>query len=327
MTSSSTTSARVWSIVLAGGEGEQVQPLIHRWLGQQKPKQFCTFVGTRSMFQHTLDRATQVTPPERTITVIARRHRREAWAQLEGRTVGTVLVQPWTCGLAAAILLPLTDLRVRDPHATVVILPSDQFVYPEDRFIGAVRHAVGIVERFEDRLVLLGVRPDGLELDYGWIEPGHDLSRSQRGPRVRTVRRFKEKPTAADADALLASGALWNTLVLASKVETLWRLAWRCVPDTMALLARYADAIATSREGKVLEAVYRAMPDRNFSASVLERVSDRIAVIQMDDVLWSDWGKPYRIANTLRRIAREPAFPLACLGHSLSPIMPSSGVA
>jgi mannose-1-phosphate guanylyltransferase len=39
---------RVWSIVLAGGKGEGVQPLVQRWLGHPKPKQFCTFVGTRS---------------------------------------------------------------------------------------------------------------------------------------------------------------------------------------------------------------------------------------------------------------------------------------
>ena len=40
---------------------------------------------------------------------------------------------------------------------------------------------------------------------------------------------------------------------------------------------------------------------------------DRAAVIEMSGVLWSDWGKPQRIANTLRRIGRQPAFPLECL--------------
>ena len=53
-----TRQNRVWSIVLAGGEGERVQPLVQRWLGQPKPKQYCAFVGTRSLLQHTLDRAT-----------------------------------------------------------------------------------------------------------------------------------------------------------------------------------------------------------------------------------------------------------------------------
>ena len=45
----------VWSIVLAGGDGVRTKEFIRRWLGYEKPKQYCTFVGSRSMFQHTLD--------------------------------------------------------------------------------------------------------------------------------------------------------------------------------------------------------------------------------------------------------------------------------
>jgi mannose-1-phosphate guanylyltransferase len=61
----------LWSIILAGGEGERLRPLMQRWLGQHKPKQYCTFVGTRSMLQHTLDRADQISDPEQKVTVIA----------------------------------------------------------------------------------------------------------------------------------------------------------------------------------------------------------------------------------------------------------------
>ena len=45
----------LWSIILAGGEGERTRPFIEQWLGGHKPKQYCTFVGKRSMLQHTLD--------------------------------------------------------------------------------------------------------------------------------------------------------------------------------------------------------------------------------------------------------------------------------
>lgn len=46
-----------WSLVLAGGEGERTRPFIKEWLGYHKPKQFCSFVGRRSMLQHTWGRA------------------------------------------------------------------------------------------------------------------------------------------------------------------------------------------------------------------------------------------------------------------------------
>ena len=59
-----------WAIVLAGGEGERLRPQIKGWLGYHCPKQYCTFVGRRSMLQHTLDRAKQLVPADRIITVM-----------------------------------------------------------------------------------------------------------------------------------------------------------------------------------------------------------------------------------------------------------------
>ena len=51
------------SVVLAGGDGERLRPFVQRWLGRHKPKQYCTFIGTRSMFQHTLDRSDRILLP------------------------------------------------------------------------------------------------------------------------------------------------------------------------------------------------------------------------------------------------------------------------
>jgi mannose-1-phosphate guanylyltransferase len=58
-----------WSIILAGGEGERIRPLIQQCLGHHKPKQYCTFVGHRSMFQRTLDRADRKSLPEHRVTI------------------------------------------------------------------------------------------------------------------------------------------------------------------------------------------------------------------------------------------------------------------
>src|SRR3989454_11877667 len=85
---------RVWSIILAGGDGERLRPLIQRWLGCHKPKQYCAFIGTRSMLQHTLDRADRLTAPVRRFMICAWEHRQEALLQLKGRPPGTVILQP-----------------------------------------------------------------------------------------------------------------------------------------------------------------------------------------------------------------------------------------
>lgn len=312
-------SNQTWSIVSVAEDGGRVGAFVQRWLGYPKPKQYCAFVGGRSMFQHTLDRAAGLCPQERIVTVIAREHRREAWPQLDGRTGGMVLLEPRHRETAAGIYLSLTYITARDPQATVVVYPSDHFVYPEYRFLDSVRRAVWTAERFPDRLVLLGVSPDRLELDYGWIMPGDRLDTSPSG-QIKAVDRILEKPTAAQADAALAGGALWNTSVLAAKGETLWQLGWQYFPDLMASFERLRTAIGTPREDRVLDEIYHDMPAHHFFSELVQRVPDRTAVIEMGGVLWSDWGKPEWITHTLRRIGRQPAFPLGCLSRPFAPI-------
>ena len=310
---------QLWSIILAGGEGTRLRSLVHRWLGRPKPKQYCAFVGTRSMFQHTLDRATRLTPPDRMVTVVAHSHRHEALAQLEGRGGSTILFQPANRDTAAGVFLPLTYIRARAPQATVVLYPSDHFVYPEDRFLETIRRAVRIAESRPDRVVMLGVAPDRLELDYGWIQPGQSLA-DLPGEPVQAVRSFLEKPDAAQADAALRAGALWNTLVFAANVELLWTLGRQCVPDMMPLFERLSQSIGGPEEGRALKAIYRDMPAKNFSSDLLQLVPEKLAVVELTGALWSDWGKPERIAETLRRIDRRPAFPLTCLDRPFVPL-------
>jgi len=313
------TADRLWSIILAGGEGTRMTSLVRRWLGRHIPKQYCTFVGTRSMFQHTLDRAARLTPRDRIVTVVAQGHRSEGLSQLDGRGGSTMLFQPTNRDTAAGVFLPLTYIRARDPQATVVLYPSDHFVYPEEQFLEAVRRTARIAELQSDRVTILGVAPDRLELDYGWIQPGESLP-DLPGEPVKTVHSFLEKPDASEADSALRAGALWNTLVFAANLDLLWRLGWECLPDMMPLFERLSDAIGGPEEGRVLKAIYREMPTKNFSSDLLQRVPEKLAVAELTGVLWSDWGKPERIAETLRRIDRQPAFPLNCLDRPFVPL-------
>ena len=73
---SKSQSNGLWSIILAGGDGERTRPFIEQWLGYPKPKQYCTFVGTRSMLQHTLDRADRLGAPDKKVTVVDQIHQR-----------------------------------------------------------------------------------------------------------------------------------------------------------------------------------------------------------------------------------------------------------
>lgn len=305
----------LWSIVLAGGNGERMRAFIERQFGYQRPKQYCTFVGTRSMFQHTLDRAHRLTPPSRTLTVIAHAHQADCWEQIWGRSSGRVLLQPVNRETAPGIFLPLTYVRAADPGATVVIYPADHFVYPEDRFVETVRQAALAADLLRDKVILLGAVPDNSEREYGWVQPGRTFAWVERSA-VREVQRFLEKPESCEAETIRARGGLWNTFVLAAKVETLWQLGRWFFPDMMTLFDKLQGAVNSSDEGTVLNEIYRVMPALNFSSHLLQRIVDRLAVIQLGGVIWSDWGNPERIRLTLDRIAKSPAFPRELLAAS-----------
>ena len=60
--------------------------------------------------------------------------------------------------------------------------------------------------------------------------------------------------------------------------------------------------------------------DEQKPSSFSLRVPEHVAVFELTGVLWSDWGKPERIAKTHRQIGRQPVFPLECLGSPFTPI-------
>lgn len=305
-----TKLSSVWAIVLAGGEGERIRPYIQQWLGHPVPKQYCTFVGTRSMLQHTWDRANQIVLPRRKVTVVGRNHQKGLEHHFNRQHEGTLIFQPRNCDTAPGVFLPLTYVKSWDPQAVIVLLPSDHFISPEDRFVGIVRRAVRAVEFVNDRMILLGVRPSRLDFDYGWISAGGVLGWSE-GSCIRRIQSFVEKPDTEVGRRLMSEGALWNTLVLVTKVETLWKSGWLCFPDIMERFEQLRRSIGTPAEGTTLQAIYRDMPSRNFSRQMLQPLADQLGVMELNDVLWSDWGRPERIVETLELLGKTPVFPTA----------------
>jgi mannose-1-phosphate guanylyltransferase len=311
-----TQASSVWSIVLAGGDGERIRPNIQQWLGSPVPKQYCTFVGTRSMLQHTWDRANQIVLPRRKVTVVGRTHQKGLEHHGKKEHEGTLIFQPRNCDTAPGIFLPLSYVKSWDPHSVVVLLPSDHFICPEDRFVATVRRAVRAVEFVNDHMILLGARPSRLDLDYGWISAGDVLGWSG-GTCIRRVRSFVEKPKVTEGMRLISEGALWNTLVLVAKVETLWKAGWLCLPDLMERFEQLRRSIGTPSEGTTLQTIYHDMPSWNFSRQVLQPLADRFGVMELEeDVVWSDWGRPERIVETLQFLGKTPAFPMEAFGGS-----------
>lgn len=297
----------VWSIILAGGNGCRMQPFIQQWVGRDIPKQYCSFVGERSLFQHTLERADQFTHQEQKITVISKDHKAFAFRQMAPHPGGALLMQPRNCDTGPGVFLPLSYLKLFATDATVVIFPSDHFVFPVHRFLRLLGQAVTIVENQPDQLILVGVRPNTPETEYGWIQPG-SLIRKGGPARLYRVQSFIEKPTESQAKDLMGSGGLWNTMILAGRLTTFWNLGWVFLPQVMQKFRAFQAFIGSQWEHSMLEHMYRKMPVCNLSRGLLQKIPEHLTVLEMSNVLWSDWGQPTRIIETLQAIGKTPNF-------------------
>jgi mannose-1-phosphate guanylyltransferase len=268
------------------------------------PKQYVNFIGRRSMLEHTFDRAEKLTTKQFVFTIINKPHLAflDVRRQLAERNPGTVLVQPENKETAAGILFGLLHIAKRHPNSIVTILPSDHFVLEEDRLAGYLKYAQLLVRRDPSRLVLLGIEPDREESEYGYIVP--DRSRKRSANPVLQISSFVEKPHCEMAQQLTRTGALWNTMMMVFKTDTLLNLMKRLTPALFDAFGAVYQAIGTSAEDAVTQETYRRLPPINFSKEILEPVArDRCAkliAVPVRHVLWSDWGSESRIMEVLR---------------------------
>ncbi len=305
-----------WGIVLAGGDGARMRSLIGHWLGEDRPKQYCAFVGSRSMLQHTIDRARSVLSEEHVVTVIGRGHRKFLDESMNKSLNGLVLEQPRNLGTTPGVLLATAFVLADDPEATVILLPSDHFVHPESRFCDHVNRAFELAEKYGDMFILAAAIPDRAETEYGWIDPSAaQMNASRTLPHAPTkVIRFREKPGVNEAQRLLRQGSLWSTMVVAVKARTLWTLARQLLPEIAYRFDAFLVVLRAIREGRLgaqyeaaaLMRLYEDLAPADFSKDILQRVPHLSMVLPMAGVDWCDWGHPQRVRETLVRLGRRP---------------------
>lgn len=325
-----------WVIVLAGGEGVRMRPLIEAWLDENRPKQFCAFTGTSSLLQQALERAQGLAEAEHIVTVIGPGQRSWLADAVPGTPRGQVIEQPGQKGNGAGVLVALAYILEQDPEAVVLVQPADLFAHPEERLQRYMLQSAMLAEFFDKQLVLLGAAPGQPETDYGWIEPQEKVLSWLWGSfrhEPMAVRRMVEKPTPAQALDLLKAGALWNTLLLAAKGQALWSLFMRTQPELTRRFNEYrlllrAGAAPGSRarhtcgwldlHQAALRHLYAGLPSADFSADVLARLEGGEAlVLPMDDITWTDLGRPARLREVLTHFALPAGNALQAILHRL----------
>ena len=296
---------KFWAIVLAGGEGIRLRPLIRRLFGEDRPKQYASLVGSRSLLRATLDRVALKVPLDKTVVVTSRWHAQYAAAEFTADPTPKLLIQPRDLGTAAGVLFPAYWVRHQDPEAVIAVFPSDHFMLDESAFMNHVEQMAVFAGRHPDRLLLAGARPTGPEAGFGWIEPADALGEAACGT-IRGVRRFWEKPPRETARSCFEKGCLWSTFVMVGSVSAFAEAGRRFLPRLDEQLRRVVPFLDTEEERRMLNLVYASASKADFSQAILAARPPFLAVSQLPEVGWSDWGTPGRVLESLNRAGISP---------------------
>jgi len=286
----------LWPVVLAGGEGTRMRAWINASFGLSEPKQFCVLHGKKSMFQLTLDRARRIAPDGKIVAVTIRDFEKISQIQIGGRRV-ELLVQPANRGTAGAIYFALSHIMWRDPNARVVIFPSDHFVEPEATFVRSIQGAIDLSALIPEKLVLIGATPDRTESDYGYVLPGATIA-SYGGNRLNSVTGFREKPPATEISSIQKAGGLWSTFIIIGTVQAFLDAAATCIPKILDVFHRYKPSVDSYDEEASRECLSQSIAPSDFSKDVLQYVPHHLAMYQLNNVDWSDWGRPERVKKS-----------------------------
>lgn len=267
------------SVILCGGAGSRLWPVSR----ESHPKPFLRLPDGQSLLEKTFIRAGRLPNSSEILTITNRTLLfKSAQAAKGGGAVPTsYILEPFGRNTAAAATA--AALKVNQRHggeAVILILAADHLIADFQAFDAAVAQARELAA--QGRLVTFGIKPDGPETGYGYIEAD--------GNRVL---RFVEKPDVEKAAEYVACGKfLWNSGMFCFTAQTFLKEMSRHAPEILVSMERCLAASGSAGfEYDALEldsATFAEVPSISIDYALMEK-SDLVSVVPCD-IGWSDIG-------------------------------------
>lgn len=282
----------LFAVIMAGGSGTRFWPASRRML----PKQFLNLVGSQTMLQTTVERCVPWIPLSRVRVVTNAIQAAEVAAELPELDPTHIIVEPCSRNTAPCIGLAAAQLVQQDPHAVMVVLPSDHVIQTTAVLREAVQKAVRIVRETPETFVLFGVPPTYPATGFGYIERGLPLN----ADNLFRVQAFREKPLPDIAEQFFQSGRhYWNCGIFVWRADAILNALQEFQPRIFDVLKRMQSDSQSRGWPAVLESDFPQMDSISIDHGVLEKARDVVvleAPFEWDDV--GSWLALQRLLGT-----------------------------
>ena len=282
--------SKIIPVLLCGGSGTRLWPLSRK----SYPKQFVPLVGEETLFQASAARLSGAGYGAPMVLTNSD-FRFIVTEQLSGAGIdpGAILIEPSGRNTAPAVLAAALYLAQQEPEALMLVAPSDHVVPDADAFRAAV--AAGQGAAAAGQIVTFGIKPTHAETGYGYLELDGDPG--DFSPRAIGLKRFVEKPDAATADTMLASGQfLWNAGIFLFSVKTILEAFAAYAPELLApVQASVTDGQPDLGFFRLDPDAWEGCPDISIDYAVMEK-ADNLTVVPFAadlggwDAVWREAG-------------------------------------
>lgn len=287
------------ALIMAGGKGTRFWPIST----EEKPKQFLNLVGEDTMLQMTYKRINKLVPKDRIFICTGERYINLVKEQIHEICDRNIIVEPESRNTAPCIVLSSLIIKRYYKDVNIVVLPADHLINDEDAFREKIYLGNKFLEKAQNSIVTLGIKPNRAEVGYGYIKVKDKFYEST--DKVCKVDNFVEKPNKEKAEEYLKCGKyLWNSGIFLWNINSILQKSKTYIPNTYEVLHEILNS-SEENVNIIIDEKYKKTDSISIDYAILEK--DNEIYVLPSDIGWDDIGtwqavERYRVKDEKRNV-------------------------